>query len=511
MASIVLVPSSSSIVEQQQQQRDRSSSSCTKTTKRNEKNHRRCNIGPRCDIDPRREREFHPPPLMPTPFVQSSPTTSRKEGRAMSTIQAPPPTHLLDAWFCSLPTRSVRQPFQEATVGKMIRRWAMLLVEGITLPDQRNVRNIDETATTKPYRVTIEPSAIASWHWFPSTAYNRTTGHCLADSDTKHTTGWIKSDVCKGRTTKFPLGTEKSNAVERYVKSQLYSQSGLLWLMSHGVRIVLENLLDDCGKATVDQLKRGGRRHVVPPTTKTSESGLHPRPSQIGGGSRTTTVAMHIRRGDACEFWTNQTGVTITRKRGRPCYATSLYIEAVQRFKELYGAKQIVIVTDSPLALSEVIQIGRDQLNMTVTYIEGERSIFGLSNQLLVGGKTTQSNDENGMRTPTAATTTSARVSQTFIEHRNDLSGTDKTYITTSLLAELQLLGTADYFVGTSVSWVSRLAFLFMAGKSSHHCHPHHTSVPPFTFLDQPFGLAQWESTLAKHCGRRSCACREER
>jgi len=54
------------------------------------------------------------------------------------------------------------------------------------------------------------------------------------------------------------------------------------------------------------------------------------------------TIAVHMRRGDACERWTtragdhNQSGMgalSDTTLRGRPCYATKLYVNAVIAIK----------------------------------------------------------------------------------------------------------------------------------------------------------------------------------
>ncbi len=49
-----------------------------------------------------------------------------------------------------------------------------------------------------------------------------------------------------------------------------------------------------------------------------------------------------------------------------------------------------------------------------------------------------------------------------------------------SLAAELELLSTADTFIGTSTSQVTRLVFLMMMARKG--------TTPPFIFLDAPFG-----------------------
>lgn len=51
------------------------------------------------------------------------------------------------------------------------------------------------------------------------------------------------------------------------------------------------------------------------------------------------------------------------------------------------------------------------------------------------------------------------------------------------MLADLELLSRADAFVGTSASWVSRLALLAIIGEQA--------AIPPFALLDAPF-LCVW-------------------
>ena len=56
----------------------------------------------------------------------------------------------------------------------------------------------------------------------------------------------------------------------------------------------------------------------------------------------------------------------------------------------------------------------------------------------------------------------------------------DRALVLSSLVAELDLLSSADALVGTSSSQVTRLAFLLIAARMG--------TVPPFSFLDAPFG-----------------------
>ena len=82
----------------------------------------------------------------------------------------------------------------------------------------------------------------------------------------------------------------------------------------------------------------------------------------------------------------------------------------------------------------------------------------------------------------------------TYIEDRLRQSDPtlDRALAVSSLLAELELLASADMLIGTSTSWVSRLAFLALVGRRRRrHALASGAAAavpPPFIFLDAPFG-----------------------
>ena len=63
---------------------------------------------------------------------------------------------------------------------------------------------------------------------------------------------------------------------------------------------------------------------------------------------------------------------------------------------------------------------------------------------------------------------------------RGALEGMNSTdaSVVASLFADLDLLAGADAFVGTSASWISRLALLAITGEQA--------AMPPYEFLDAP-------------------------
>ena len=72
---------------------------------------------------------------------------------------------------------------------------------------------------------------------------------------------------------------------------------------------------------------------------------------------------------------------------------------------------------------------------------------------------------------------------RTRIEQRNGAGAVDRSLAFGSIMADLALLSRADAIVGTSTSCITRLSFQLIAGRVG--------SVPPFVFLDAPWGAAE--------------------
>ena len=181
-------------------------------------------------------------------------------------------------------------------------------------------------------------------------------------------------------------------------------------------------------------------------------------------------VSMHIRRGDSCMRWAKKRGDN-SMASGRPCYPTSLYLEAAKELKQKYGCKRLRLATDSAGAAAQVVEV-LEADGWTVTRLQYDRA--------LVGGK---EGVNRGKRVDKGTV---------YIEDRLRAGdqGLDQELVIGSLLAELDLLSGGHMLVGTSSSWVTRLAFLMMIGRRG--------TTPPFIFLDAPFGCLNIKSCTIK-------------
>jgi hypothetical protein len=169
-------------------------------------------------------------------------------------------------------------------------------------------------------------------------------------------------------------------------------------------------------------------------------------------------VAMHVRRGDSCMRWTEWLGDEDLWHGGRPCFATSLYVDAALRLKAEYGASVVRLATDSADAAHEITSRLQGQMHVEILPFD----------RLGVGGESSANLGKH------------VNVNTTYIEDRLRRGDPtlDRGLAITSLFAELQLLASADMLIGTSTSWVTRLAFFAMVGASG--------VVPPHIFLDAP-------------------------
>jgi hypothetical protein len=191
-----------------------------------------------------------------------------------------------------------------------------------------------------------------------------------------------------------------------------------------------------------------------------------------GGGVAELRVAMHVRRGDSCMRWAKHRGDASLRG-GRPCFPTSMYVDAAEQVLAAYGGGKsgggkgqavtgvLHLATDSAQAAEGVA---------TSLRAEGWRVVTLLYDRGAVGGS-------DGANAGKQVDRGTVYIEDRLKEHDPTL---DQELVIGSLLAELELLSGADALVGTSSSWVTRLAFLLMVGRRG--------TPPPFVFLDAPFG-----------------------
>ena len=227
--------------------------------------------------------------------------------------------------------------------------------------------------------------------------------------------GWFRAAACP---TKMPLPQDW--------------QPPLLWWTAAAVRTRLK-LLGPCARRKRDAL-------------------LETR----GTASSSTCVAVHIRRGDACQVF----GGDRVQDRRR-CFPTHAYVEAARRLLNKYGHKTIRVASDSPVAISEFASMmGGDVAVEALNFDRG--AVGGPENATLGLGF--------------------AAAQSKFIERRPDKP--DAALALTSFLADLEHLAACDAFVGTWEATLSRLAILNLAARAG--------ALPPFIWLDAPNDRRVW-------------------
>mmetsp|Transcript_10969 Transcript_10969/g.27616 ORF Transcript_10969/g.27616 Transcript_10969/m.27616 type:complete len:172 (+) Transcript_10969:3-518(+) len=170
-------------------------------------------------------------------------------------------------------------------------------------------------------------------------------------------------------------------------------------------------------------------------------------------------ISMHVRRGDSCEVMMTERDLP---DHGRPCYATSLYLEHVLRLRRKYNACRIRVATDSADFIREVGDFAQEH-GFEVNYLDFDRSVFDPP----------------------------VKGSRGFIENRHHTSA--KTgHIVATAMAEIEYLAQGHLLLGSGASTITRVVHLLMAAYTGR--------VPPYISLDDPFffymrdtcALARW-------------------
>lgn len=308
-----------------------------------------------------------------------------------------------------------------------------------------------------PTRPIYDPKALQRWTWNPPNVGNDVplnSRACVKDGidwgGTKED-AWLMSDSCqsqklpgsvvsdpsfvlKGSEIMLPA-VQSSGGIDGWPNA--YSNTAVWW----------------AGQLAVQSLSSFGRCSVLKATS------LYGGPvHRVKGGQM--AVAIHIRRGDSCMRWAGKPG-DASLSHGRPCFSTRMYVDAARAMKRRYGMTTAYLATDSELAAAEATAMLEED-GFQVLTLKFDRGRVG-GTDFVNRGKMV----DRGT---------------VYIEDR--LKARDKDLdvelAVGSIAAELELLGSAHAFIGTSSSWVSRLAFLSMVGRRG--------IVPPFVFLDSPFG-----------------------
>ena len=419
-------------------------------------------------------------------------------------------------WLCALPPDS--KDLTGITVGKTVL--------------QRVVRSYEATLDRRkvPRRPVFDAEKLNKWPWRPTNLApmpmeQRACVYGGVDWGGENTEAWLLKDSCPSQ--QFPLG--------------LLASSSSAWTATAGIEASVGSVASSSGSGNLaDFLRRG--EDVLRSAVQTSNSGSDQWPGgystgsmwwagqlavqslasfgkcsvlraqqllggaafeeptapelatantvangrqQRGGNSPNSKgkfgrssegnkkgpiVSMHIRRGDSCMRWAKKRGDNGLAS-GRPCYPTSLYLEAAKQLKQKYGCNRLRLATDSAGAAVQVAEV-LEADGWAVTRLQYDRA--------LVGGK---EGVNRGKRVDKGTV---------YIEDRLKAGdqGLDPELVIGSLLAELDLLSGGHMLVGTSSSWVTRLAFLMMIGRRG--------TTPPFIFLDAPFGCLNIKSCTIK-------------
>jgi hypothetical protein len=148
-----------------------------------------------------------------------------------------------------------------------------------------------------------------------------------------------------------------------------------------------------------------------------------------------------------------------------------MYLEAARQMRQQYGFTKLHLATDSSAASAQVSEVLGTE-GWTVVNLGYDRGKVGGSDTVNEGRRVDQGT--------------------VYIEDRLKSGDPmlDPELVIGSLAAELELLSAGAALVGTSSSWVSRLAFLAMIGRRG--------TTPPFVFLDAPFGCLNIKSCAIK-------------
>ena len=358
------------------------------------------------------------------------------------------------AYICSLkksPDDPMLDPFADrTTVGKTYRSWVNLLIEFAFWPDA--------VETARPTRYVMNATRIADWHWLNQK--NQPNDECRASR------GYLNADVCAKEPPQpwLRIRLSKAFGAKQDGESLLF-----MWFLS--ARMVFENALKPCFHELL---------------SNEIERSMHVYPRYERKPTFRNAIAMHIRRGDACERWSSTPG---DLAKPRPCYTTDLYFKAAVTMKNAYGSDQILLATEDEGTIAEAKEFC-DKHGFRLYYLKYNRKPFDVKDEIAKQREKV----EAGEVTP--------EIEKLFIEEK-DMSASDQRSVTLSLFADIKFLSNANMLIGTSTSWVSRILWMVIGGT--------HEQIPPFTFIDSPFVNRKlgsditWESAVAEGC--RLCKC----
>lgn len=194
-------------------------------------------------------------------------------------------------------------------------------------------------------------------------------------------------------------------------------------------------------------------------------SAVRPVVARPGG-----TIAMHVRRGDACNRFVSQPDSWANgwdTKKGRPCFPLEMYVAAARKMQTLYGYSRIALITDSDSVIRE-----------TNRYADFDWSFIHFNRSYQFGGENVALN-----------CTTFGCATQFFIENRKDV---EYSTLIDSVMEDLNLIKDATCLIGTSLATFTHVALMLIWGS--------HGVFPPFIFVDRPMCVSTDRRGYRKSC-----------
>eukprot|EP00965_Chrysotila_dentata_P216194 6189243-Pleurochrysis_carterae.AAC.1 len=335
-----------------------------------------------------------------------------------------------DAWLCSLRSISDPETLDPKDLAQTIAKTIFFWIEAIF--------------RARPVRPTLTPKEILSLQFVPHPDQLPPSLGRSPPNGCGLPTDWLRADVCRIQRNQTVAGADFAEAMGSRADT-----TRALWISGQLMRNAVD-AVGPCAQLAARQLMRNAR--VVAPRSTSGSTSRYV--------SKHLAIGMHVRRGDACMRWAH-VGDGDTSK-SRPCYHLSDYIDAARQMAATYGARQLLVATDSDSVISELEAFTLESGEFTMVYLPYHRSmLFGTENRNM-NLSIAEAEERGG-----------------FIEHQR-FNQEGKALVFATFFAELNMLLKADMFIGTSASIVSRSVFLAQIGYHGH--------VPPYVFLDAPFG-----------------------
>ena len=236
----------------------------------------------------------------------------------------------LSSWLCQL--RAAPHDARDITVGKTILQrliWTMAAT----------VYKSD--GSTSACRPTFDLSALARWRW-----------QLVANASCPSVDAWMLPDACRAVSSNSADADDAAAAsflaageevLRRPIMKQMSTVTGWLstsaavWWAGQLARHAAVDSAGTCTRRQAESLPLVS----IPATVAASDTWVSTPSFALPSPSTAAplTVAVHIRRGDACMRWATRQGDSSLKAKagGRPCYPSAVYANATRRLVDAYG------------------------------------------------------------------------------------------------------------------------------------------------------------------------------